>query len=140
MMNLGIIHIADPKIRDFIEIAYLQSLRHYDQRQAEEDIWGSVMKQITMGDLREKMMKFRANRAPGASGVSIEIIKLVSDENLERMVGTMNGIMTEGKRVPKSWNMTLLRPLPKTEAGLYDISKTRPIALMEVILKYSGAA
>ena len=37
--------------------------------------------------------------------------------------------------MPESWNMTLLRPLPKTEAGLYDISKTRPIALMEVILK-----
>ena len=54
---------------------------------------------------------------------------------MERLVGTMNGIMTEGKQVPESWNMTLLRPLPKTEAGLYDISKTRPIALMEVILK-----
>ena len=58
-----------------------------------------------------------------------------SDENLERLVETMNGIMTKGKQVPESWNLTLLRPLPKTEAGLYDISKTRAIALMEVILK-----
>ena len=63
------------------------------------------------------------------------MIKLMSDENLERLVETMNGIMRGSEQVPESWNMTLLRPLPKTEAGLYDISKTRPIALMEVILK-----
>ena len=81
------------------------------------------------------MMKFRANKAPGPSGVSIEMVKLMSDENLERLVETMNGIMTKGKQVPESWNLTLLRPLPKTEAGLHDISKTRPIALMEVVLK-----
>ena len=93
------------------------------------------MKKISVGDLREEMMKFRANKAPGPSGISIEMVKLMSDENLERLVETMNGIMTKGKQVPESWNLTLLRPLPKTEAGLYDISKTRPIALMEVILK-----
>ena len=67
----------------------------------------------------EEMMKFRANKAPGPSGVSIESIKLMSDENLERLVETMNGIMTGGEQVPESWDMTLLRPLPKTEAGLY---------------------
>ena len=135
MMDLDTSHITDPKIREFIEIAYLRSFRHYGQRQKEEDIWGSVMKEIRVGDLREEMMKFRANKAPGPSGVSIESIKLMSDENLERLVGTMNGIMTGGEQVPESWNMTLLRPLPKIETGLYDISKTRPIALMEVILK-----
>ena len=37
--------------------------------------------------------------------------------------------------MPATWNKTVLRPLPKAAAGLYDISKTRPIALMEVILK-----
>ena len=31
--------------------------------------------------------------------------------------------------------MAVLRPLPKTESGLYDISKTIPIALIEVVLK-----
>ena len=133
MMDLDTSHISDPKIKEFIEIAYLRSFRHYGQRQKEEDIWGSVMKEISIRDLREEMMKFRANKAPGPSGVSIEnlMIKLMSDENLERLVETMNRIMTEGEQVPESWNMTLLRPLPKTEAGLYDISKTRPIALME---------
>ena len=63
------------------------------------------------------------------------MVKLMSDENLERLVETMNGIMMGSEQVPESWNMTLLRPLSKIEAGLYDISKTRPMALMEVILK-----
>jgi hypothetical protein len=98
MMDLDTSHIADPKIKEFIEVAYLRSFRHYGQLQEDEDIWGSVMKKITVGDLREEMMKFRANKAPGPSGVSIEMVKLMSDENLERLVGTMNGIMTEGSR------------------------------------------
>ena len=38
MMDLDTSHIADPKIREFIEIAYLRSFRHYGQRQKEEDI------------------------------------------------------------------------------------------------------
>ena len=135
MMDLDASHITDPKIKDFIEIAYPRSFRHYGQRQKEGDIWGSVMKEIRVGNLREQTMKSRANRAPGPSGVSIEMMKLMSDDNLERFAETMNGIMTEGEQVPESWNMTLLRSLPKTEVGMYAISKTRPIALMEVILK-----
>ena len=47
----------------------------------------------------------------------------------------MDKIILGGRQVPTTWNKTVLRPLPKSEAGLYDISKTRPIALMEVILK-----
>ena len=134
-MDLDMSHITDPKIKEFIEIAYPRSFKHYNQQQKEEDIWGSVMKEIRVGDLRDEMGKFRANKAPGPSGVSIEMIKLMSEEKLERPVETMNDIITGGEQVPESWNKTLLRPLPKTEAGLYDISKTRPIALMEVILK-----
>ena len=38
MMDLDTSHITDPKIREFIEIAYLRSFRYYGQRQEEEDI------------------------------------------------------------------------------------------------------
>ena len=102
MMDLDTSHITDPKIREFIEIAYLRSFRHCGHRQKGEDIRGPVMKVIRVGDLREEMIKFRANKAPGPSGVSIEMIKLMSDENLERLVKTMNGIMTKGEQVPES--------------------------------------
>jgi hypothetical protein len=135
MLDLDMSQIADPGIREFIEIAYLRTYRHYNHEQKERNIWEAVMKRVSVGDLRRELMKFRSGKAPGASGVTIEMIKLMSDDNLERLVDTMNRIVLEGEQVPVSWNMTLLRPLPKTEAGLYDISKTRPIALMEVVLK-----
>ena len=62
----------------------------------------------------------------------------MNDENLERIAGSMDKIILGGRQMPATWNKTVLRPLPKSEAGLYDISKTRPIALMEVILKLLG--
>ena len=97
MMHLDTNHMTNPNIKEFIEIAYLRSFGHYGQRQAEEYIWGSVMKEIGISDLREEMMKFRANTAPRLSGVLIEVIKLMSDENLERLVETMNRVMAGGE-------------------------------------------
>ena len=81
------------------------------------------------------MKKFKSNKAPGPSGITIEMVKRMDDENLERIANSMDTIILGGRQVPTTWNKTVLRPLPKSEAGLYDISKTRPIALMEVILK-----
>ena len=46
----------------------------------------------------------------------------------------MNKVM-RGEQVPKSWNRSLLRTLPKKDAGLDDMNKVRPIALMEIMLK-----
>ena len=66
-MDLDTSHIADTEVREFIEIACLKSFRHYGQRQEEEYIWGSVMKVISVGDLREEMMRIGANKAPGPS-------------------------------------------------------------------------
>ena len=93
------------------------------------------MQEISIEDLREEMKKFKSNKAPGPSGITIEMVKKMDDENLERIANSMDKIILGGRQVPTTWNKTVLRPLPKSEAGLYDISKTRPIALMEVILK-----
>ena len=59
----------------------------------------------------------------------------MNDENLERIAGSTDKIILRGGQVPATWNKTVPRPLPKSEAGLYNISKTRPIALMGVTLK-----
>ena len=55
-------------------------------------------------------------------------------DSLEKIADAMIKV-TRGEQVPKSWNRPLLRPLPKTDAGLYDMNKVRPIALMEIMLK-----
>ena len=46
------------------------------------------------------MMKFKANKAPGPSGITIEMIKAMSDENLERLATSMNKILMKGAQVP----------------------------------------
>ena len=62
-------------------------------------------------------------------------VKRMNDENLERIAGSTDKIILKAGQVPATWNKTVPRPLPKSEAGLYNISKTRPIALMGVTLK-----
>ena len=135
MLDMDTSQITDPEAREFVEVAYLRSFAHYKQKQEDEDLWGEVMQRISLEDVREEIKKFRANKAPGPSGVTIEMIKAMDDTNMERLLDTMNEVVVARGQVPQSWNETILRPLPKTEAGLYDISKTRPIALMEVALK-----
>ena len=63
------------------------------------------------------------------------MVMRMNDENLERVAESVDKITLRGRQVSATWNKAVLRPLSKSEAGLYDISKTRPIALMEVILK-----
>jgi hypothetical protein len=41
----------------------------------------------------------------------------------------------KNKAIPPDMNKTRLRPIPKPNAGLSDLSLTRPIALMEIALK-----
>ena len=125
--------ITDAATKEFIEVAYLRSHRHYEQKQKEDGIWNTVMQGISTEDLREELKKFKSNKAPGPSGIAVEMIKRMQDWNLDRIANSMNKIILAGRQVPATWNKTVLRPLPKSEAGLYDISKTKPIALMEVI-------
>ena len=135
MMDMDTSQITDPEAKEFVEVAYLRSFKHYKQKQDDEDLWGEVMQSVTIGDIRTEMKRFKPNKAPGPSGITIEMLKAMNDDNMERLLDTMNEVIIKGGKVPPSWNETILRPLPKTEAGLYDISKTRPIALMEVALK-----
>ena len=58
----------------------------------------------------------------------------MNSDNLEKMANAMNKVL-RGEQVPKAWSWSMLRPLPKTDARLYDMDKVWPIALMEVMLK-----
>ena len=43
MLNMDTNQIADQGTKEFIEVAYLRSHRHFDQKQAEDKIWDTVM-------------------------------------------------------------------------------------------------
>ena len=52
--------------------------------------------------------------------MTIEMLKAMDDNNIERLLDTMNDVIVKGAKVPPSWNETILRPLLKTEAGLCE--------------------
>ena len=59
---------------------------------------------------------------------------MMEEEHLDPLVRIINEAIQTGK-VEREMNRSLLRPLAKTDQGLADLNKTRPIALMESILK-----
>ena len=134
MLNMDTSKIQDAEQREFVETAYMRSFKHYTKQQEEKGIWNEVLKKILVEEIELEARKFKAKKAPGPSGVTIEMIRVMDSANLEKIADAMNKVM-RGEQVPKSWNRSLLRPLPKTEAGLYDMNKVRPIALMEIMLK-----
>ena len=102
MMDMDVSNIQDPDIREFVETAYLRSHRHFESKQEEDKIWDAVLQEVDVQDLRREMARFRANKAPGTSGVTIEHLKLLSDENLERLAESMNKVIMGGEAVPGS--------------------------------------
>ena len=134
MLNMDTSKIQDAEQREFVETAYMRSFKHYTKQQEEKGIWNEVLRKILVEEIELEARKFKAKKAPGPSGVTIEMIRVMDSANLEKIADAMNKVM-RGEQVPKSWNRSLLRPLPKTEAGLYDMNKVRPIALMEIMLK-----
>jgi ribonuclease HI len=134
MMDMDTECIQDQAHKDFVETAYMRSFRYYDELQQNEGIWDEVMQAAPMEEIQTALKKFKSHTAPGPSGITVQILKFMSDENMDRVRLTINRHIA-GEPIPATWNMSLLRPLPKTDAGLSDLAKTRPIALMETILK-----
>jgi ribonuclease HI len=117
-----------------IKEAYQESKEKYDKKQQEEGIWNNIRRQINLKNLRDAIKAMKKGRAPGPSALTYDILAAMEDEHLEPLVKIINKAMTTGK-VEDEINKALLRPLPKTDQGLAELSKTRPIALMETIMK-----
>ena len=134
MMNMDTSEMKNEEHKELIETAYRESYDKFNELQKVEGIWDTVKETIWMKDVREGIKSFKVGKTPGPSTVSVEMLEWLDDENLEEIANIMDQIL-QGRHVPSSWNQTLLKPIPKTEEGVYDITKTRPIALMEIILK-----
>jgi hypothetical protein len=134
MMRMDSSGIKDPRYKHLINTAYLPSYRKYSHLQDTEKIWDGCLQEITIHVLIEAIKSMKGNTAAGPSGLNYEILKAIDKEHLNPLVHIMNEINRTGK-VPTEINRTLLKPLPKTDKGLSDLSLTRPIALMETLLK-----
>ena len=105
-------------------------------KQAEKEKWweGVADGTITLEEVKQALQHAKNGTAPGESQLHIGELKILDDENLE-VVRAIFDEFRAARRVPDDLNCALLRLLPKTEAGLSDLDKTRPITLIETLTK-----
>ena len=89
---------------------------------------------ISLQEVRAALAASKSGKAPGPSEVSVDILKHLNDAALCEVVNLFERCR-KNRSVPDSINKALLRMLPKTEKGMADITQTRPISLMEHLLK-----
>jgi len=115
---------------DFVEECYQDG--EVLRRAEVEDWWGNMLDPITLEEISTAVSNTTSNTAQGASKVHVNMLKKITD--LSPLVVLFNKFLEE-RRVPDEMNVALLRLLPKTEDGLADLDKTRPIALLETVGK-----
>ena len=105
-----------------------------DEDAPDPAIWKDFLTAITLKEVKVAIDGAKAHTAPGGSQMSIDVIKRMSDDNAGVLVSMFNTFLDE-RRVPDAMNAAILRLLPKTDQGLADLDKTRPIALIETLGK-----
>ena len=126
--------LVDRKDEEFINMAYRGSYEKYSKLQDEAGICDGVWEKITTDTVRKSLAGMKSGTAGGPSGLTYDVLKALDDDNMGHIRDQMQQYMDE-RGLPRVLNRSLLRPLPKTDAGLADLALTRPIALMEVLGK-----
>ena len=134
MFNLNTEGLVRPQDKEFVEMAYRDSYQKFGALQRESGIWDEVWADITLQTVKKTLTRMKSGTAGGPSELTYEVIKALNDDNLEIIRAQLQQYLID-KGLPKELNRSLLRPLPKTDAGLANLALTRPIALMEVIGK-----
>ena len=134
LMELDTKGLVDKNDEEFINMAYRGSYEKYSRLQSEMGIWDGVWERITTDTVRRSLAGMKSGTAGGPSGLTYDVLKALDDENMGYIRDQMQQYMDE-RSLPRVLNRSLLRPLPKTDAGLADLALTRPIALMEVLGK-----
>jgi len=115
---------------DFVEECYNDPT--VLQQAHDQDWWGHMLQEITNDEVAQAIKDTTSNTAQGKSQVHVNMLKAVSEHGA--LTTLFNSFLTD-RRVPDNMNVALLRLLPKTDDGLADLDRTRPIALMETLGK-----
>ncbi len=134
MMAFNTNGLVDQADKDFIELAYKDSFKKFDGLQQAEGIWDAIWDPITLDTVKSTLRHMKSGTAGGPSGLTYDVLKALDDFNLEHIRAHLQQCLDE-RGIPRELNRSLLRPLPKTDAGLSDLALTRPIALIEVLGK-----
>ncbi|EPZ36154.1 hypothetical protein O9G_005774 [Rozella allomycis CSF55] len=94
----------------------------------------ALMAPITITEIQMAIKNSPNNKAPGPSGITFELLRLLPLAVINIMCAAFNSIMTFGT-IPKCLLEMHLIILAKDKKWTGDISRTRPIALLECIKK-----
>ena len=125
---------VDPKYHPILHECYQPRFQDNQHRNRSEGWWVRILDPILPEDTSSAIQNIRADSAPGKSEVSNRLLKLLDEDNINTLTQLFNSWFTQGE-VPDEINTAILRLLPKTPNGLSDLNATRPIALMESVLK-----
>ena len=125
---------VDPAHHRIIQECYQPQYQTNYRRNRDEGWWARVLDPIRLEETTSAIHNINSASAPGKSEVSNRLLKLLDAENTLTLNNLFNSWFTQ-REVPDEINTAILRLLPKTPNGLSDLNSTRPIALMENILK-----
>ena len=134
MVNLNTEHM-EPDFATMVQEAYTEE-RESNLEKGSDTWWAQILRTITTEEVRREIKRSPVKSAAGISQIGARGLQMLaeSDECTE-VIRQMFEAWKCGGQVPDCLNTALMKLLPKTENGLEDLTKVRPIALMEVIVK-----
>ena len=108
------------------------------------ETWSGLMKDISTDELRETIAQLESDKAPGYDGVSIDLIKLLTQSeegaSLETLTELMNVALRKGESW-HSWRKSIISLVPKKKPdGSYTskVEDMRPISVMQEFAKLTS--
>ena len=96
--------------------------------------WSKSLRDKIGSEETWEVIRTGKDSAAGKSGIGNKILGLLGKDQIQPLVDFYNVCLEKGE-IPDSINHAMITLLPKTEDGLANVDKTRPINLMENVVK-----
>jgi hypothetical protein len=99
-----------------------------NERKKSKRVFDDKLELVDLEELKMILKSLKNGSAPGISGVTYELFKLLDNQNLSKWVNLYNGCLKKAISVEK-WNFAVTVAIPKKDGGV------RPITLLETARK-----
>ena len=108
---------------------------HYQPQEQFLPHFGKCMEAFTVQDITEAINNLGNNKAPGVSGLSHDILKLIRNNEIKEFITHIANDMKENLVVPTNEKIAKMINLPKIMEWAGQRSYLRPITLLETFRK-----
>ena len=122
-----------PQIQHRNATHLLNQMKIKVNQQVQDEMQRTLYAPITYEEIMFRMKHKLGGTAPGPSGLTLDIIKILPDEWTQALYACMNALWQQ-RKTPSIWRNRIMALIPKTELAL-RINEFRPIMLLEVLRK-----